>query len=97
MSADTDVYMIGLTRPCAINKDVIVQVSKINSRELKLLSLKNLIGAVHNDPDMAHIPLSSRLAVVQTLFVVTGCDYISFFGGIGKATFLKHFSNMQNS
>ena len=61
------------------------------SRELKLLSLKNLIEAVHNDHDMAHMPLSSRLAVVQTLFVVTGCDYIAFFGGIDNAAFLKHF------
>ena len=33
VSADTDVYMIGLTRPCAINKDVIVQVSQDQCHE----------------------------------------------------------------
>ena len=91
VSADTDVYIIGLTLLCAIDKDIIVQISKISSQELKLLSLKNLTEAIHNDPDMASVPLPTRLDVVQTLFVVTGCDYTSFFSGIGKATFLKHF------
>lgn len=28
---------------------------------------------------------------MQTLFVATGCDYVSFFAGIGKAFFLKVF------
>ena len=28
---------------------------------------------------------------LQTLFVCTGCDYISFFSGMGKATFLRYF------
>ena len=28
--------------------------------------------------------------IVQTLFVCTGCDYISFFSGVGKATFLRY-------
>ena len=28
---------------------------------------------------------------MQTLFVCTGCDYISFFSGLGKATFLRYF------
>ena len=28
---------------------------------------------------------------MQTLFVATGCDYVSFFSGIGKTFFLKVF------
>ena len=28
---------------------------------------------------------------MQTIYVVTGCDYISFFSQIGKATFLRYF------
>ncbi len=27
----------------------------------------------------------------QTLFVTTGCDYVSFFNGMGRATFLRYF------
>ncbi len=26
--------------------------------------------------------------VIQTLFICTGCDFVSFFNGLGKATFL---------
>ena len=72
MSADIRCLYEGLTRPCAINKDVIVQVSKINSHEnVKLLSLKNLIGAVHNDPDKHIFHYHSlKMAVVQTLITV---------------------------
>ena len=31
--------------------------------------------------------------IIQTIFVITGCDYmyVSFFPGIGKATFFKNF------
>ena len=32
--------------------------------------------------------LTSIALIFQTLFIATGCDYISFFHGIGKATFL---------
>ena len=29
--------------------------------------------------------------IFQTIFVASGCDYISFFSGIGKANFLRYF------
>ena len=52
--------------------------------------MKQLIAALSNDPDLANVPAATHSKVLQTLFVVTntGCDYISFFSGIGKATFL---------
>ena len=28
---------------------------------------------------------------MQTLYVVTGCDYLSFFSGLGKTTLIKCF------
>ena len=30
--------------------------------------------------------------ILQTLFVCTGCDYVSFFSGFGKVSFLHYFS-----
>ena len=38
-----------------------------------------------------HIPEIHIPRVLQTLFVSTGCDFVSFFSGIGKAFFLKVF------
>ena len=48
---DTDVYMIGLPLQCTQDKDIIVQISDMNSRELKLLYMKRLIAALSNEPD----------------------------------------------
>ena len=40
---------------------------------------------------MVHIPSAEIAGTIQTLFVCTGCDYVSFFSGIGKASFFKTF------
>ena len=49
-----------------------------------------LKAAFQNDPDLVNIDADILLQAFQTLFVCTGCDYISFFSQIGKATFLHH-------
>ena len=51
LSPDTDVYHIGLPLACVKNKEIIVQVSAISSRQLKLLHLTSLVKALDNDPD----------------------------------------------
>ena len=88
LSPDTDVYMIGLPLQCTKDKDIIVQISDMNSRELKLLYMKRLTAALSNDPDLASVAAATHTKVVQTLFVVTGCDYISFFQWNGESNFL---------
>ena len=46
LSPDTDVYMIGLPLQCTLDKDIIVQISDLNSRELRLLlCMRRLITA----------------------------------------------------
>ena len=92
LSPDTDVYHIGLplyTHTC--NKEVVVQVSSINSKEVKFIHLSALNAALANDPDLAGLEPRDLPHILQTLFVCTGCDYLSFFSGIGKATFLRYF------
>ncbi len=44
-----------------------------------------------NDPDLGRIDPSILPKVFQTLYVVSGCDYVSFFSQLGKATFLRYF------
>ena len=58
VSPDTDVYHIGLPLPCVTQKQVLVQVSAINSHQLKLLNLTTLVQALRNDPDLAHLDAS---------------------------------------
>ena len=89
ISPDTDVYHIGL--PLVSNKEVVVQVSPINSKEMKFVNLQALSSALCSDPDLAGLNATELCQILQTLFVCTGCDYISFFSGLGKATFLRYF------
>ena len=91
ISPDTDVYHIELPLVSqSANKEVLVQVSPINSKEMKLVNLSALDTALGNDPDLAGLEAVNLAQILQTLFVCTGCDYISFFYGIGKATFLRY-------
>lgn len=70
---------------------MLIQLSRPSDKELKLLNLNLFIDLLKRDPDLAHIPESNIPRIIQTIFVATGCDYISFFAGIGKAFFLKVF------
>ena len=54
-----------------------------------LLDIQALKQAFVNDPDFASIPTFLIGDIIQTLCVSTGCDCVSFFTGIGKATFLN--------
>ena len=68
-----------------------MQVSAVSSRQTKFLNLTELVRALRCDPDLAGIDPSILPQILQTLYVVSGCDYISFFSHIGKATFLRYF------
>ena len=96
-SPDTDVYHIGLVLLGRYpQSDVFIQLSAISSPEKKLLHLNSLCSSLSGDPDLAIIPSEIHPKVLQTLFVCTGCDYVSFFAGLGKATFLRNFFQHAN-
>ena len=59
-----------------------------SSLELRILDMQALICAFKNDPDFATIPPSLLPSAVQVVYICTGCDFVSFFNGHGKATFL---------
>lgn len=88
MSPDTDVYHIGL--PLVVSGEhVLIQLSRPSDKELKLLNMNLLVDLLKRDPDLVHIPEVHIPRVLQTLFVTTGCDYVSFFSGIGKAEVMQ--------
>ncbi len=88
LSPDTDTYHIGLPLQCTTDKQITIQISAVNSRQLKFLNLTELCSALARDPDLAGIDHTSLRHILQTLYAVSGCDYTSFFSHIGKATFL---------
>ena len=91
LSPDTDVYHIGLPLVTQSAKEVVVQISPMNSKERKFVNLSALHKALSEDPDLSGIDIQNVAHILQTLYVSTGCDYISFFSGNGKSTFLRYF------
>jgi hypothetical protein len=88
LSPDTDTYHVGLPVIAGTNLDVIVQLSPFSSLELRLLDVQSLIKAFMNDPDLATIQPSVLPSAMQVMYICTGCDFIYFFNGFGKASFL---------
>lgn len=88
-SADTDVYNIGLvmTRP---SKHYLVQINPPQADSL-YIDIDGLMAAFQHDPDLASLPQNQLGSIMLQLYSVTGCDYISYISGMGKATFLKYF------
>ena len=66
-----------------------IRINTYNSKDLCFVHLSSLINALNRDPDLSSVESSLLPQIHQTLFVVTGCDYISFFRGIGKVTFTQ--------
>ena len=63
----------------------------LGAQQKKYINLSHMPTCLENDPDLAGFSAEALLQILQTLYVVTGCDYVSFFKGIGKQTFLKQF------
>lgn len=91
ISPDTDIYHIGMPLYLTTQKDIIVQINKITSKDLKFFHLPAFVNVIKHDPDFSSIERDLLPQIFQTLYVVTGCDYTSFFCKMGKATFYKHF------
>ena len=91
-SPDTDVYNIGLPlTSISSHVECIVQINLPHSNEQRFVSINNLQTALDNDPDLASIDRERLPSTLQMLFIVSGCDYMSYFAGIGKAAFLNAF------
>ena len=88
-SPDTDVYNIGLCKHIISHVECIVQINLPHPSEQRFVSLNNLKTALDNDPDLASINREGLLNTLQMLFIVSGCDYTSYFAGIGNTASLN--------
>ena len=89
-SPDTDALFISLLMVNPIIQDVCLQVNPLG-KPRQVLSITKLIEALKNDPYliMRGIPEEDRQASLVSLYILSGCDYTSFFVGCGKASFMK--------
>ena len=92
-SPDTDTFHVGiglLEDPRLSEYDIYVQLNKLGTTP-KYIHLSSLQAALLRDPDLAAIPKPIKLQCLQTMYVVTGCDYTSFIHRFGKVSSLKTF------
>ena len=89
-SPDTDIYNIGLGIP-SDNKEYIIQLNVHHSMEKKYFNLNNFKLAIHRDPDLNHLQREHLYLIVQSLYVSTGCDYLSYIKSFRKATIITVF------
>ena len=90
-SPDTDIYHIGLTIVGELQECDVVQLSKYTDDRARYLHINKMMTVQTNDSDISEVPLEERPQVIQSIYVATGCNYTSFFNGIGKVSFLATF------
>ena len=88
LSPDTDVYHIGVPIIADTDLECVVRLSSFNSTEHQFLDLQALVDAFRNDPSLGGVDTALLPSVMQMVYICTGCDFISFFNGFGKATFM---------
>ena len=78
-----DTYHIGLPLDHG-DKEILLEINGPGSTQKRIISLSNLMHNLVNNPDLSIISPCLLPQVLQTLYVVTGSDYTSFFLWIWK-------------
>ena len=55
----------------------------------RFLSLTKLHNALNNDNELESVPKTDLAKYIQMIYILSGCDYVSFFMGQGKASFFS--------
>ena len=91
-SPDTDTVHIGLPLVDQRNdKEVVIQLSDKLGHQ-SFIYINKLIKCLKSDPDLGQVTNEGVCSIIQFLFIVSGCDYISFLLGLEKLDFYKLFS-----
>ncbi|CAH1232408.1 Hypp454 [Branchiostoma lanceolatum] len=85
LSKDSDVIHIGMAMPLS-NKQLVVQSQW--GEDSKFININHLRTSICNDPSLTIHPEEERPRLLVLLFILSGCDYTSFFRMKGKVSFL---------
>ena len=89
-SPDNDTYNIGLPLVAKYTKMFLVQLKSSNYVK-QFLSMNNLAFILQQHSMLKETEMSELMFILQSLFISTGCDYISYFKNHGKKFFCKTF------
>jgi len=51
----------------------------LGAKQKKYIRLSQMSTCLKNNPDLAGFTTENLLQILQTLYIVTGCDYVSYF------------------
>ena len=78
-SPDTDVYNIGLPFSSQlVSTTMIIQLNVPHTNEKKYLNINMMRTALQKDSDLGNLCQEKLCRIFQTLFICTGCDYVSY-------------------
>ena len=80
-------YHIGLKNIHNEN-EVLVQINSLGT-DLKLININALSECLQNDPELCRVDRLQVNKVFVTLYILTGCDFTSFFVGLTKTSLAK--------
>ncbi len=90
-SPDTDVFNIGMPLVERFPQKHFVIQLKDTSQSQHFIDLDLLLNAFSNDTDLSHLVEHNIGAQMQTLFISSGCDYVSHFKHKTKNNFYSAF------
>ena len=96
-SPDTDTFLIGLPLISRYGLSAVVRVEPPGAKDRLVVDVNKLLDSIKRVPDLAMIPEERRASAIAATYIALGCDYTSFFAGVGKAPFLGVYSAMQAS
>jgi hypothetical protein len=60
-------------------------------RDAAFVDVNGLTNSIEGHVDLQVVEAGKRVECIVSLFVPTGCDFVSFISGISKTNFLKNF------
>ena len=90
-SPDSDTFFIGLPLVKFMYGKELVLLQKDTAYEKVFIHLNTFVYLLKSDPLLKYVDQHHLEESLQMLFIVSGCDFISFFRGFSKKTFWEMF------
>ncbi|CAH1783653.1 unnamed protein product, partial [Owenia fusiformis] len=90
-SKDTDSFMIGLPHISNLNKNIFINIGGSKAISEVFIHMNILFQNISNDYSLQSMDASGIGRTIQTVFISSGCDYVSSFKGFSKSFVFETF------
>ena len=90
-SPDSDVFFIGLPIAEKLREKTFIIQLKQSKYDQEYFNMSLFCETVKKTNSLRNVPSGNIASILQSLFICTGCDYISFFRYHSKVAFIQTF------